>query len=61
MTLLERPKATRVDKLLTEILAPWGLRADHNLQDGGYRVRQVKKKKEVIVGDPEPAAAAAVK
>jgi hypothetical protein len=61
MTLLERPKATRVDKLLTEILAPWGLRADHNLQDGGYRVRQVKKKKEVIVGDPEHAAAAAVK
>jgi hypothetical protein len=58
MKLLERPKATRVDKLLTEILQPWGLRADHNIQDGGYRVRPVKKKKEVIVGDPEPPATA---
>jgi len=59
MKLLERPKATRVDKLLTEILTPWGLRADHNIRDGGYRVRPTKKKKEVIVGDPEPPAEAA--
>ena len=34
MKLLERPKSTRIDRLLSEILAPWGLRADHNLQDG---------------------------
>ena len=45
MTLLEKPKATRIDKLLTEILAPWGMRADHNIQDGGYRVKPAKKKK----------------
>ena len=31
-------------------------RADHNLQDGGWWVRPKKKKKEVIVGEPEPAA-----
>jgi hypothetical protein len=61
MTLLERPKATRVDKLLTEILTPWGLRADHNTRDGGYRVRPSKKKKEVTVGDPEPANGAGSK
>ena len=45
MTLLERPKATRIDKLLNEILAPYDLRADHNLMDGGYRVRPQKKLK----------------
>ena len=28
MTLLERPKATRIDYLLDEILAPYGMRAD---------------------------------
>jgi len=61
MKLLERPKATRVDKLLTEILAPWDLRADHNLMDGGYRVRPIKKKKEVTVGEPEPSTAASTK
>jgi hypothetical protein len=44
MTLFERPKATRVDKLLTEILTPWGLHADHDVQTGGWRVRPVKKK-----------------
>jgi len=44
MTVLEKPKATRIDNLLNEILAPWGMRADHNLQDGGYRVKAVKKK-----------------
>ena len=41
---LEKPKATRIDKLFNEILAPWGMRADHNLQDGGYRVKPLKKK-----------------
>ena len=46
MTLLERPKSTRIDNLLNEILKPYDLRADHNLQDGGYRVRPLKKKKE---------------
>jgi hypothetical protein len=45
MTLLERPKATRIDKLLNEILEPYNLRADHNLMDGGYRVRPKKKPK----------------
>lgn len=45
MKLLEKPKATRIDTLLSEILAPWGFRADHNLMDGGYRVRPVKKPK----------------
>jgi hypothetical protein len=43
MTLLERPKATRVDYMLNEILKPWGMRADHNQMDGGYRVRLLKK------------------
>jgi hypothetical protein len=45
MTLLERPKATRIDNLLNEILKPWGMRADHNMRDGGYRVREQQKKK----------------
>jgi hypothetical protein len=44
MTILERPKATRIDNVLNEILEPWGLRADHNQMDGGYRVRPLKKK-----------------
>jgi len=44
MTLFERPKATRVDKLLKEILTPYGLHADHDVQTGGWRVRPVKKK-----------------
>ena len=53
MKLLEKPKATRIDKLLVEILTPYDLRADHNLQDGGWRVRPVKKKKkEVIIDEP---------
>jgi hypothetical protein len=46
MTLLERPKATRIDRLLKEILSPHNLRADHNLMDGGYRVRPQKKPKD---------------
>ena len=57
MKLLEKPKSTRIDKLLTEILTPYDLRADHNLMDGGWRVRPVKKKKkEVIVEEPMPPA-----
>jgi hypothetical protein len=56
MKLLERPKSTRIDRLLAEILTPWGLRADHNLQDGGWGVRPKKKKKQVIVEEPEPTA-----
>ncbi len=55
MKLLEKPKASRIDNLLIEILTPWGLRADHNLMDGGWRIRPAKKKKEVIVEDPIPA------
>jgi hypothetical protein len=59
MKLLERPKAKRIDKLLTEILTPYDLRADHNLQDGGWRVRPVdRKKKKVIIEDPMPPAQA---
>lgn len=55
MTLLEKPKSTRIDSLLTEILKPWSLRADHNLMDGGWRVRALnKKKKEVLIEDPVP-------
>jgi hypothetical protein len=45
MTLLERPKSTRIDNLLNEILKPYDLRADHNMRDGGYRVKPLKKKK----------------
>jgi hypothetical protein len=57
MRLLERPKATRIDKMLNEILAPHDLRADHNLMDGGWRVRPKNKKKhEVQVSDPAPSA-----
>ena len=45
MKLLEKPKATRIDSLLTEILSPWGMRADRNNFDGGFRVRPMKKAK----------------
>jgi hypothetical protein len=56
MTILERPKATRIDNVLNEILKPYDMRADHNLQDGGYRVRPLKKKKkQVIVEDAVPS------
>jgi hypothetical protein len=44
MTLLEKPKSTRVDNLLNEILEPWGMRADPDLMRGGYLVKQMKKK-----------------
>jgi hypothetical protein len=55
MKLLEKPKATRVDSLLSEILTPWGMRADRNQFDGGYRVRPMKKK----LKKAEPPAPAA--
>jgi hypothetical protein len=44
MKIVERPKSTRVDFMLNEILKPWDLRVDHNQMDGGYRVRPVTKK-----------------
>jgi hypothetical protein len=44
MTLLEKPKSTRIDRLLGEILKPWDLKADHNSVYGEYRVRPRKKK-----------------
>jgi hypothetical protein len=54
MTLLERPKATRIDNLLNEILEPWGMRATPDLMEGGYLVKQVKKKKsKVTVEQPQ--------
>jgi len=45
MKVMEKPKATRVDNMLNEILAPWGLRADPDLMKGGYLVKDLKKKK----------------
>ncbi len=56
MKLAERPRATRIDKLLAEILEPFGYRADRNQFDGGFRVRPMKspKRGEVDVGDPSP-------
>src|SRR5262245_28730298 len=44
MTLLERPKATRIDTLLREILAPYDLHADHTPY-GEWKVKPIKKKK----------------
>ena len=49
MKLLEKPKATRVDILLNEILEPWGLHADPDLMRGGYLVRDLKKKSKKFV------------
>lgn len=43
MTLLERPKATRIDMLLREILAPYDLHADHTAY-GEWKVKPKKKK-----------------
>jgi hypothetical protein len=45
MKLLARPKSTRVDNLLNEILEPWGMRADPDLMRGGYLIKDLKKKK----------------
>jgi hypothetical protein len=44
MTLLERPKSTRIDMLLREILQPYDLHADHTLY-GEWKVKPKKKKK----------------
>jgi hypothetical protein len=44
MKIVERPKSTRIDFMLNEILKPWDLRVDHNQMDGGYRVRPITKK-----------------
>ena len=43
MTLLERPKATRIDMLLREILEPYDLHADHTAY-GEWKVKPKKKK-----------------
>jgi len=45
MTLLEKPRSTRIDNLLNEILEPWGMRAYTDLMRGGYLVKPAKKKK----------------
>jgi len=44
MTLLERPKAKRIDTLLTEILSPYDLHADHTPY-GEWKVKPIKKKR----------------
>jgi hypothetical protein len=54
MTLLEKPKATRVDNLLNEILEPWGMRADPDVLRGGYLVKQIKKKKYSVEQNAPP-------
>lgn len=55
MKLLEKPRSTRVDNLLNEILKPWGLRADPDLMKGGYLVKDLKKKtKEYSVEQTSP-------
>ena len=43
MTLLERPKSTRIDMLLREILQPYDLHADHTPY-GEWKVKPIKKK-----------------
>ena len=45
MKLLEKPRATRVDNLLNEILKPYDMRADADLMKGGYLIKDLKKKK----------------
>jgi hypothetical protein len=57
MKLLEKPKATRVDNLLNEILKPWGLHADPDLvKGGGYLIKDLKKKsKEFAVEQASPS------
>jgi hypothetical protein len=55
MTLLERPKATRIDDLLREILAPFDLRASRGA-NGLWVVGPIKKKKKDKV--PTPVAQA---
>ena len=56
MKVLEKPKSTRVDNVLNEILKPWGLRADPDLMKGGYLVKDMKKKsKKYTVEQKDPA------
>ena len=55
MKLLEKPRSTRVDNLLNEILKPWGMRADPDLMKGGYLIKDLKKKpKEYAVEQTSP-------
>jgi hypothetical protein len=54
MKLLEKPRATRVDNLLNEILEPWGMRADPDLMRGGYLVKDLKRKKKYTVEQNAP-------
>jgi len=54
MKLLEKPRATRVDNLLNEILEPWGMRADPDLMRGGYLVKDLKKKKYTVEQNAPP-------
>jgi hypothetical protein len=56
MILHERPKATRIDYLLNEILEPWGMKADPDLMKGGYLVRKMKKKKSKVTVESPPSA-----
>ena len=44
MTLIERPKAKRIDTLLREILEPYDLHADHTPY-GEWRVKPIKRKR----------------
>jgi hypothetical protein len=43
MTLLERPRSTRIDMLLREILEPYQLRADHTPY-GEWKIKPNRKK-----------------
>jgi hypothetical protein len=55
MKLLERPRSTRVDNLLNEILKPWGMQADPDLMRGGYLVKDMKgKAKKYVVEQNDP-------
>ncbi|HEU4652909.1 MAG TPA: hypothetical protein VFS47_02935 [Steroidobacteraceae bacterium] len=49
MTLVALPKASRIDEVLTEILAPWNLRPYHS-PDGRWIIRQVKDKSSAVAG-----------
>jgi hypothetical protein len=56
MKLLAKPKSSRVDNLLNEILAPWGMRADPDLMRGGYLIKDLKTKpKEFAVEQSSPS------
>jgi hypothetical protein len=55
MTLLEKPTSTRIDNLLDEILAPWGMKADPDMLKGGYLIKDLKKKnKKYAVEQTDP-------